>query len=248
MHSYGASSWWNEEGMYFTKMLKEIARLVQFARAGWSLGRRPWIGMAAGAIAVVTYVLLTHTATRHALWSSGEVRASLPIFVELARLPMSVFLPTPYLPEWGAVLQLLVVLGLGEILVGKWAVLSSAALGQIASTFAARFLVNSSYGHLVGLPHQLAHSLDTGPSAVTVAVGACLFVAIRSYRLTAVFGAALLISSIAIPGLDGPEHLVAFACGLVVGVASHRWGSEDPMSEAMPGGSRQIAMEKSTSA
>lgn len=207
----------------FPRLWQELRRIEQTARDGWRRGRRPWLGIAAAVATIVTHLFLEKPHLGHDLWRSGDVSASLPWAVELWRLPMSLFLPTPYLPAWGAVAQLFIVLGLGELVLGRWITLLVAGLGQVAATFMARILIDSSAGRFVGLPHLLAHALDTGPSAVTVAVGACLLMVSKCPQLTAILAAALLAAAWIGPGLDGPEHLIALVCGVLVGAGYRRY-------------------------
>jgi hypothetical protein len=200
----------------------ELRRVFVIARFAWKNGRRPWFAamMAAGAVAV--YVLLHNSVVAPWLWRAGDVTAALPLSTELWRLPLSLFVPTAFLPLWAAVGQLLVVLGLGEILLGRWVTVVVAALGHAVATLTARAMIEVCSGNLFCLPAGLAHAVDTGPSAAVTAVGACLLVTARCYRSAAVLSGALLIAAIAAPGLDGQEHLLALACGLIAGALCRR--------------------------
>ena len=205
---------------------RELRRLHQMALAGWARGRRPWLGAAAALASIVTALVLHERTVGQVVRHAGDVTASIPVTVELYRLPMSLFLPTPLLPLWGAAAQLLVVIGLGELVLGRWLTLLAAGVGQVSATFAARLLLDVSAGRFVGLPHFLAHALDTGPSGVTVAVGACVLMASRCHQLTAVLAAALLLAACLGPGLDGPEHLVALVSGVLLGALTRRFRPE----------------------
>jgi hypothetical protein len=151
------------------------------------------------------------------LWKSGDVYASLPLGTELARLPMSLFLPTPYLPVWGACLQLLVVIGLGELILGRRLTIAVALFGHFGATLIARVLLDNVHTYLFGLSPALAHLLDTGPSAATTAVGACLLVCSRMTRSAILLSVGLVAAALLAPGIDGAEHMVALACGLLAG-------------------------------
>jgi hypothetical protein len=193
--------------------LTEIRRLFDLARHNLSSGRRPWLALTLSATTVVVYALLPYPAIGTGLWHSGAVYAALPLPTELWRLPMSLFLPTPYLPVWGAAAQLMAVLGLGELLLGRWLTIGIATFGHVAATLTARLLV----GGVLGLAPELAHVLDTGPSAAATAVGAYLLVVLGMHRCTTVLCAALFIAAVVAPGIDGVEHLVALAFGLLAG-------------------------------
>lgn len=200
----------------------ELRRVLVLARFAWAQGRRPWFAMAMAAGTVAAYLLLHNSTVGPSLWRSGDVSASLPLSRELWRLPMSFFLPTPFLPVWGAAAQVFVVLGLGEILLGRWLTVAVAAFGHVAATLSARAMIELCPGNLVCLPTVLARAVDTGPSAAVTAVGACLLLAARCNRSAAVLSVALLIAAITAWGLDGQEHLVALACGLMAGALCRR--------------------------
>jgi hypothetical protein len=199
----------------------ELRRLLVLARFAWDNGRRPWFAVLMAAGTVVVYILL-HSTVGPGLRSAGAVSASLPLSTELLRLPMSFFLPTEYLPVWGAAAQILVVLGLAEILVSRWLTVAVAAIGHVTATLCARAMVELCPGNLLCLPTAVAHVVDTGPSAASTAVGAFLLVATRCYCSAAILASVLLIAAIAAPGLDGQEHLLALACGLCAGALSRK--------------------------
>jgi hypothetical protein len=154
---------------------------------------------------------------RPELWRSGDVYAALPIASELARLPMSIFFPTTCLPLWAACLQLTVVIGLGELVLGRWLTIAVAVVAHVGSTLVARVVLDSLSGHVVGLAPALAHALDTGPSAATTAVGACLLVATRMKRSVLLLFVGLLTAALIAPGVDAVEHLTALVWGLLAG-------------------------------
>ncbi len=197
--------------------MRELRNLVILARQSWSDGNRPWAALTvAGAAAAIS--LLLHVPTwAPTIWHSGAVYASLPLRIELLRLPMSLFLPTPYLPEWGAVAQLLLVIGLGELILGRWFTVVVAVIANGVATLAARGLIDGGHGNLIGLPLSLSHVLDTGPSGATIAVGVCLLIAGRDYWCASVLCASLAIAALVAPGLDGIEHAVAVVCGVLAG-------------------------------
>ena len=72
------------------------------------------------------------------LWRSGDVYATLPLTTELARMPMSILLPNGVCwPLWAACLQLLVVIGLKELILGRWLTIVIALAGHFGSTLIA---------------------------------------------------------------------------------------------------------------
>ena len=202
-------------------LIGEFLRLWHLARQRWSSGARPWLGIATAlATALVALCLHFHILSPE-LWRSGDVDAALPLTSELARLPMSLFLPTAFLPLWAASAQLLVVIGLGELILGRWLTIVVAAAGHIGSTLIARVLLESEHGHVFGVAPAMAHVLDTGPSAATTAVGACLLVAARMNRCALLLSVGLIAAALIAPGVDGVEHTTALIWGVTAGVANY---------------------------
>jgi len=133
---------------------------------------------------------------------------------------MSLFFPAAYLPLWAACAQLLVVIGLGEMILGRWLTIAVALVAHVGSTLLARTLLLSLHGHVFGLAPAIARSLDTGPSAATTAVGACLLIAARMNRSAVLLCTGLLVGALVAPGLDGVEHTAALVWGLLAGFLS----------------------------
>ena len=224
-------------------LLGELTGLWVLVRERVSRGARPWLGAGLALATVLVSILLHAHALRPELWRSGDVYASLPLTSELARLPMSLFLPTPYLPLWAACTQLLVVIGLGEVLLGRWLTLVVAAVGHVGSTLLARVVLDSVHGHVLGLSPALAHVLDTGPSAACTAVGACVLVAARMNRSALLLGVGLLAAALFVPGVDGVEHLSALVWGVLAGAVVYvvRTRTAQPR-DASPRGTRNVRL------
>lgn len=199
----------------------EFLRLGHLARHRLSNGARPWLGVAMALSSALVAAFLHFHFLRPELWRSGDVYAALPLVSELVRLPMSLFMPTTYLPLWAACTQLLVVIGLGELILGRWMTIIVASVGHIGSTLLARVLLESVHGHVFGMTAALAHVLDTGPSAATTAVGACLLVTVRMNRSTFLLSVGLVAAAIVAPGVDGVEHTSALVWGVMAGVLDY---------------------------
>jgi hypothetical protein len=202
-------------------LVREFVGLWLLARYRWSQGARPWLGIAATLATLLVAALLHFHFLRPFLWRSGDVYATLPLTTEVARMPMSFFFPTAYLPLWAACLQLLVVIGLGELILGRWLTIVVAVAGHFGSTLFARVLLQSVHGHLFGLVPAMAHVLDTGPSAATTAVGACLLVATRMNRCALLLGVGLVGAALIMPGVDGVDHTSALIFRITVGVVDY---------------------------
>jgi hypothetical protein len=202
-------------------IVREFVGLWLLARYRFSRGARPWLGIATALAAVVVAVFLHFHVLRPELWKSGDVYAALPVTSELARLPMSLFLPTTYLPLWAACAQLLVVIGLGEMILGRWLTIVVALVGHVGSTLVARLLLESVHGHVFGLVPSMARALDSGPSAATAAVGACLLVATRMHRSALLLSVSLIVAALITRGVDGVEHTNAIVIGGVAGLLDY---------------------------
>jgi len=131
---------------------------------------------------------------------------------------MSLFLPTPYLPVWAASGQILLVFGLGELILGRWLTVMVATLGHFGSSLVAFVLLNTVHASVFDLSPALARVLDTGPSAATTAVGACLLIGAGMKRTAWLLSFALIAAALIAPGVDGVEHTVALGCGVIAGV------------------------------
>ena len=214
----------------------ELRQVVLLARQAWANGRRPWLAVATASAAIAVAELLHSPTIAPALQRSGDVYASLPLPEELMRLPMSLLLPTPLLPLWGAVLQLLVVLALSELLLGRRLTVAVAGVGHVASTLAARAMIEVCSGYTFCLPAALAHAVDSGPSAAVTSVGACLLISVGCKRCAVVLSGALLVAAVALPGLDGAEHLVALLCGFTAGAVCRQiaFGAATERSARLP--------------
>jgi hypothetical protein len=199
----------------------EFVRLWLLVRHRWARGERPWLGVALALATLLVALFLHFHILQPDLWRSGDVDAALPLTSELARLPMSLFLPTAYLPLWAACVQLVVVIGLGELILGRRLTIVVALIGHFGATLCARFLLESVHGDHFGLLPALLHGLDTGPSAATTAVGACLLVAAKMNRCTLLLCVGLVGAAFLTRGVDGVEHTTALAIGLTAGVLDY---------------------------
>src|ERR1700688_4745946 len=111
-------------------LVREFVRLWLLAKYRVARGARPWLGIATALATVLVAVFLHFHILRPFLWKSGDVFAALPLTSELARLPMSFFLPTAYLPLCAACLPLVVVIGLSEMILGRWLTVVVAMAGH----------------------------------------------------------------------------------------------------------------------
>ncbi|MEU8137751.1 hypothetical protein, partial [Streptodolium elevatio] len=153
----------------------------------------------------------------------GGVRADLPWWLALLRTPVSLFVPAPDLPVWGALAQVLVVFGFAELVLGRARTLVIAYLATLAGTMAARAMIALGPDRFLGIDDSLGHVLDTGPSAAVVGlVVALAWVCRAPVLMTLVWG--LMIAEVAWkPNLAGREHLVGMAAVLVYVALGETW-------------------------
>ncbi|WP_329278007.1 hypothetical protein [Streptomyces sp. NBC_01451] len=155
----------------------------------------------------------------------GAVRAGDPLWLALLRTPLSLFVPAPDLPVWGALAQLLVVFGLAEICLGRWRTLVIAYVATLAGTLYARVGIALGPAGLLGLPGTDAHVVDTGPSAAVVGLAVFLGWRHRAYVTACAVIVAMVVEVVLKDNLAGKEHLAAIVAVLVLcGVSATRHG------------------------
>lgn len=178
-----------------------------------------WLTAAVSAAVLVTYIA-DHTTAGHTVvgWCCSE-RAAYPWWLAIVRLPGSMVAPAPMLPVWGSLIQVALVFTVAEAVLRWRAALGVALLAHLAATLAARFFIWLGPTVFTGLPPRYLHVLDTGPSAATVALVACLAVVLRAPILGTLVLAGMLSELWARPDLAGREHIIALAVGALCGIA-----------------------------
>ena len=152
----------------------------------------------------------------------GVVRASLPLWESLLRTPLSLFVPAPDLPVWGAAVQVLLVFGLAELTIGRCATLAVAYAGTLAGTLYARHAVHAVHAGargadgLFSLPWSDALVRDTGPSAAVVALAVYIAWRYRAWLTGGAIVLAMVLEQALFPNLAGAEHLAAILCALAL--------------------------------
>lgn len=167
----------------------------------------------------------------------GVVRAALPLGESLLRTPLSLYVPAPDLPVWGALVQVLLAFGAAEIVLGRRLTLAVAYAGTLAGTVFARVAVELGPEHLLGLPGVVAHVRDTGPSAAVVALAVCTAVRCRAWWTGGAVAAAMVVEAVLLPNLAGLEHVVAVAAALLIAGALEaldRLRAAPPVRVAVP--------------
>ncbi|MEU4797447.1 hypothetical protein [Streptomyces sp. NPDC023327] len=157
----------------------------------------------------------------------GSVRAEDPLWLALARTPLSLFVPALDLPVWGALAQILLVFGIAEICLGWWRTLLIGYAATLAGTLYARVGIELGPGNPLGLPASDARVVDTGPSAAVVGLAVYLCWRYRAYATAALVVALMAVEVIVKNNLAGKEHLAAIAAALAlcaVTALRHRGG------------------------
>lgn len=198
---------------------EEVRSLVGLVARRWRAdGAGGFALAAASATAVAVLAILNHQRGAGALLTNCcAERASLPVPLDLMRLPGSLFAPSPMLPAWGSIVQVLLVVGLAEAAVGRMKTSAVALLGHGVATVAARFFLWLGPGWPLGLAAASRAALDTGPSAATLSVAAYLAVVTRSRVLGVAFVALMVAATVTAPGLAASEHVVALMVGVCCG-------------------------------
>ncbi len=202
-------------------------------------GRRVWRHVAR--LPVTATLLLTASAV--ALLSSSAVGRPLvaaccvvttrqPALVMLARLPGSVLATATPLPVWGALAQIVIVVGVAEWLIGWRRTLLVGMAGHVLATVAGRMGVDST-----GLlPHTVTTGgvRDTGPSVFVLTVA--VYVVFRRLHPAAGWAvvAGIVVAGVVLPfRLAGAEHAVGALFAATVAVRERRGRRHPRRSDAV---------------
>ncbi|MER6129742.1 hypothetical protein ABT173_45750 [Streptomyces sp. NPDC001795] len=214
--------------------------LARLARAEWgplyitvrqALARRSWraVPMTLAAVCLTSVLQFVQNQS----WGFGfvqhigSVRAAEPLPLALLRTPLSLCVPALDLPVWGALLQILFVVGIAEICLGWWRTLVIAYVATLAGTLYARVGIGLGPHHPLGLPGTDAQVVDTGPSAAVIGLAVFLCWWYRAYFTGGMVIAAMVGELVLKQNLAGKEHIAAIGAVLVLCVLSevrhHRW-------------------------
>jgi hypothetical protein len=167
-------------------------------------------------------------------WAIPHADDPWPLF--LIRLPLSIFAPAQLLPYGFAVLQVTVVFGAAQVLLGVRTTAIVAFIGHVAAACSGRVWVMLK--HPVGLGRHYFHFPDAGPSAAVV----CLLTYIAlTYRQTWLAVSLIIYAGIEIAvfnGLSQREHLVGILTGFVLYAAKVILGrsiNRPPSNMTFPG-------------
>ncbi|KIE24007.1 membrane protein [Streptomyces sp. MUSC 125] len=215
-------------------------RLARWARTEWGLlyvtVREPLLKrrlrampMSVGAVCLTAFLQYVQNQPwgYQPVHNMGAVRAVDPLWLALLRTPLSLFVPALDLPVWGALAQILFVIGIAEVCLGWWRTLAIAYIATLAGTLYARAGITLGPHAPFGLPASDALVVDTGPSAAVV--GLAVFVSWRygAYLTASTVTLAMVAEVLIKENLAGKEHLAALmAVGTLCLAAAlrHRFG------------------------
>ncbi|MFE2868021.1 hypothetical protein [Embleya sp. NPDC059259] len=139
----------------------------------------------------------------------GGVSAGIPLPLALLRTPVSLFVPAPDLPVWGALIQVLILFGLAELDLGARRTLVIAYVATLCGTLSARVMVGLGPDHLLGIDARDGDILDTGPSAAVAGLVVCIAMVRRAPILFVGVWALMIAEVVVKPNLAGREHIAA---------------------------------------
>jgi hypothetical protein len=171
----------------------------------------------------------------------GVVRAALPLDVSLLRTPLSLYVPALDLPVWGALVQVLLVFGVAEIVLGRRLTLVVAYACTLAGTLFARLGVELGPDHLFGFPAWVGYVRDTGPSAAVVALAVCVAIRCRAWWTGGTVALAMVVEAVLLPNLAGLEHVVALLTAGLIAASLEVFGDFWPRVLAGVGAASVVA-------
>ncbi|MHC5906496.1 hypothetical protein ACVNF4_21700 [Streptomyces sp. S6] len=152
----------------------------------------------------------------------GGVQGSIPLWQALLRTPISLYVPALDLPVWAGITQLFLAFALAEVALGRARTLVIAYASTLSGTLTVRIMLALGPDRWGGLPPEIGHVLDTGPSAAVVGLFTYMSVIRRAPIVFTLTGGSMVVESIAKPNLAGREHLIAVAAALVMGLLHGR--------------------------
>jgi hypothetical protein len=201
-------------------MKAELARV--FAPATDAVRHRRWARFALGPAATLLVAVLSlayRTGAGHEfLLRYAITRPADGWLTVLVKLPLSMFAPAALLPFWFAMVQVGVVYGLAQALLGWRRTIAVAVAGHAAATFSAHLWILA--GRPFGVGHRFDHFGDAGPSVAVVALIAYIAVVRGAGWLALTLVAYHSIELAVFNGLSQREHLIGAVVGAGCGVAA----------------------------
>lgn len=199
------------------------AELVRaFAPVVDAVRRRQWARFALGPAATLVVVVLSLAYRTHAghvfLLRYAISRPADGWLAVLVKLPLSMFAPAALLPFWFAMVQVGVVYGVAQALLGWRRAIVVAVAGHAAATFSAHLWIL--VGRPFGVGHRFDHFGDAGPSVAVVALIAYIAVVRGAGWLALTLVAYHSVELAVFNGLSQREHLLGAVVGAGCGAAA----------------------------
>jgi hypothetical protein len=179
---------------------------------------RFWLGPAAAGMVLLLWEIAGTRTGQAFLQRWAVMRGDQPWWLTVQKVPLSLLAPAYLLPCGFAMLQVFVVFGAAQVLVGVRRTVAVALAAHVLGSFSLRLWVW--IGSPVGLPTRYLHMPDAGPSVAALALAVFLVVRLRVLWLAALLVAYHLVEWFAITGLAQREHLIGAATGALLGAAS----------------------------
>jgi hypothetical protein len=183
------------------------------------LRTRQWraipVTIACTALTFTFWVASNYSIGMRVMMDVAGVIHSLPLWLQMVRLPLSLFAPAPDLPVWGALAQMFLVFLLAEIWLGPWRMLLVATFVNAVTTLAGSLMVSIGLYYSIGTPQVDAYQLDTGPSVAVVSLAVYIGLRCRAYLAGSLVVITMIGEAVLVPNLAGREHLVGCALGFV---------------------------------
>ena len=212
-------------GLLVMQIQIETGLVLRTVRGVWQL--RGWrvLRVAFVACGLVTLCGVGQMAeeTRPLFIAAIGVRQSDHLWLVLVRSPLSIFASATVLPSWNSLLEIVLVCIVCEVFLGTWRMIAISVASQLVVNLIVHVVLIAGYRSRIGLRFYQLQDLDTGPSAVIVALG----IAAATRARTVVFGAVVaswtIAETLAHPGSAGREHVLALLLGpLLLFVSEHR--------------------------
>ncbi|NJC82718.1 hypothetical protein [Planosporangium mesophilum] len=178
---------------------------------------RFWLGPAAS-LMVIALGCAYRTPAGHAFIEAYAITRPGEDWSTVApRLPLSMFAPAALLPFWFAIVQVGVVYGLAQAILGWRRTVAVAVIGHVLATYSAHLWIL--LGRPLGVGHRYDSFGDAGPSVAVVALVAYLGLVRGAGWLVGALVAYDITEVAIFNGLSQREHLVGVVVGALCGGA-----------------------------
>jgi hypothetical protein len=180
--------------------------------------QRFWLGPASAA-AVLVLTRMSRTSHGHAFLQRWAIMRGDEGWLEtVEKVPLSLFAPAHLLPYRFAMLQVFVVFGGAQVLIGLRRTLLVGLAAHVLGSFSVRVWVW--VGPPAGLTGGFLHLPDAGPSVAALGLVVYLVLRLRVWWLAALLLAFHLTEWVVVAGLAQREHLVGGLIGAAIAGAA----------------------------